>query len=201
MNKILAWHFVGAKLRDGRPIPADGEVLHHDGPLALCESGLHWSRALRDALSYAPGETLCRVEAWGDVVEDGDKGLSRNRRILWRMDCTDLLREFARRCALDVAHLWAAPAVVLDYLRTGDESKRDAAGAAAWAAARDAAGDAAGDAARAAARAAARNAARAAAWDAARAAAGAAARDAAWAAARAAARNAQAVIIRKYLEK
>ena len=39
--KIQAWHFTGAALRDGRPIPADGEVLHHDGPLVMCESGLH----------------------------------------------------------------------------------------------------------------------------------------------------------------
>jgi len=36
---------------------------------------------------------------------------------------------------LDVIHLWDAPAVVREYLETGDESKRDAA----WAAARDAA--------------------------------------------------------------
>ena len=174
MTKIQAWHFTAATLRDGRPIPADGVVLHHDGPLVMCESGLHWSRTPLAALQYAPGPILCRVEVWGDIIEDFDKGISRNRVILWRLDATDLLREFARRCALDVAHLWDAPGIVLNYLRTGDESIRDAA----WAAARDAAWDAARDAAWAAALAAAR----AAAGDAARAAAG----DAAWAAALAA---------------
>ena len=127
MTHILAWHFVGATLRDGRPIPADGEVLHHGGPLVMCVSGLHWGRTPRAALTSAPGATLCRVEVWGDVQEDEDKGISRNRVILWRIDATALLREFARRCALDVAHLWDAPEAVLTYLRTGDEKIRDAA--------------------------------------------------------------------------
>jgi hypothetical protein len=134
MTKIQAWHFTGAALRDGRPIPADGEVLHHDGPLVMCASGLQWSRTPLAALGHAPGATLCRVEVWGDVVEDDDKGIAHNRVILWRMDATDLLREFGRRCALDVAHLWNAPEIVLDYLRTGDETKRRAAAYAAYAA-------------------------------------------------------------------
>ena len=150
MNKIQAWHFTADKLRDGRPLPADREVLHHDGPLVMCESGLHWSRTPLAALEHAPGQILCRVDVWGDSIEDSDKGVSHNRVILWRLDATDLLREFARRCALDVAHLWDAPEIVLNYLRTGDESIRAAAraaagaaaGAAAWAAAWDAARDA-----------------------------------------------------------
>ena len=74
-------------------------------------------------------------------------------------DATEVLQSFARKCALDVVHLWEAPPVVRRYLRTGDPKLR--------AAARDAA----------------RAAARAAAW-----AAGGAARDAAWAIAGAIAR-------------
>jgi hypothetical protein len=149
---IRAWHFVGKALRDGRPVPADGEWLVHDGPLVLCGSGLHFSAHPFDALDYAPGETLCLVECDGDVTQVGDKGVCRRRRIVARMDATDLLRYFARMQALSVIHLWAAPPdVVLDYLMTGDGSSRAAASAAAsaaardatWAAARDAAGDAA----------------------------------------------------------
>ncbi|MCB7127908.1 MAG: hypothetical protein J3T61_00015, partial [Candidatus Brocadiales bacterium] len=78
------------------------------------------------------------------------------RTVLWRLDIEDLLRDFTRRCALDVVDLWDAPDVVVRYLKTGDESLRDAARAAARdakdaarAAARDAK-DAAGAAARAA---------------------------------------------------
>ena len=205
---IIAYHFCGDTLRDGRPIPPDGEWLAHDGPVVMCESGLHASRHPFDALQYAPGPILCRVECADVVDEEADKLVCRRRRIITRIDATELCRQAARRYALDVLHLWEdAPQVVRDYLTTGDDSIRAAARDAAWAAARDAARaaaraaarDAARDAARAAARDAARDAAWAAAWaalsdaasDAARAAAWAAARDAAWAAAWDAARDAQ----------
>ena len=156
---IRAYHFVSTTLRDGRPIPADGEWLEHDGPVVICESGLHASKTPWDALQYAPGATLCLVECEGDIAEQSDKLVCRRRRIVARFDATDLLRTHARKSALSVIHLWDAPAVVREYLETGDESKRDAA--------RDAAWDAARDAAREAARAAARDAAREAAWEAA----------------------------------
>jgi hypothetical protein len=182
-RKHLAWHFVGKTLRDGSPIPKDGEWLEHKGELRMCESGLHWSRQPFDALQYAPGETLCLVEIGGAVVEfKGDnKGISTKRKIVVRMNATELLRYFARMQVLSVIHLNEdLPEVVEDYLMTGDESIKDAA----WAAARAAAG--AGAAARSAAEDAAWAAARAAAWDA----AWAVARAAAGAAARAAARDA-----------
>jgi hypothetical protein len=153
---IRAYHFVGDKLRDGRPVPPDGEWLTHDGEAVMCKSGLHASRDPFDALQYAPGPVLCLVDC-DDVVDEGkDKLVCRRRRIVARFDATDLLRAFARQCALDVVHLWDAPQVVVDYLRSGYESLRvaawaaasDAARDAAWAAARDAAGDAASDAQR-----------------------------------------------------
>jgi hypothetical protein len=195
---VYAYHFVGEKLRDGRPIPPDGEWLVHEGEMVICESGLHASKRPMDALAYAPGRTLCLVECEDIVDEHADKFVCRRRKIVKRIDATELLWKASREFALSVIHLWDAPQVVRDFLTTGDESlraaARAAAGAAAWdaarAAARAAAWAAAWDAARAAARAAAWDAARAAAWDAARAAAGDAARAAAWDAARAAAGDA-----------
>ena len=59
---MKAWHFVGEMLRDGRPVPPDGEWLVHDGKLVMCESGYHASEQLLDALYYAPGSIICRVE-------------------------------------------------------------------------------------------------------------------------------------------
>ena len=53
---IRAYHFVGDELRDGRPVPPVGEWLVHDGPVKMCESGLHASRHPFDALMYAPGD-------------------------------------------------------------------------------------------------------------------------------------------------
>lgn len=180
---VRAYHFVGDRLRDGRPVPADGVWLEYDGPIAICASGLHASRRPWHALAYAPGPVLCLVEVEGIEAEQDDKLVARRRRIVRRVDLTDDLRAFARQCALDVIHLWEAPDVVLRYLETGDESLRAAARDAAWAAARDAATD---DAAWAAAWTAVRAAARGdAAWDA-----------AAWDVARAAAWDAAAATVR-----
>jgi hypothetical protein len=45
-STVEGWHFTGPTLRDGRPLPADGEWLEHAGPLVMCESGLHMSELL-----------------------------------------------------------------------------------------------------------------------------------------------------------
>jgi hypothetical protein len=168
---VIAFHFTqyADRLRDGRPLPAIGEWLVHDGPVWICESGLHYSLDPFDALQYAQGPYLHLVDVEDIVEAQDDKGVCRRRKILQSADATEMLCYFARMQALLVVHLWGAPDVVLDYLMTGDESIRDAA----WAAARAAAGAAAWAAARDAAWAAAGAAAGAAAW----AAAGAAARD------------------------
>ena len=152
-DTIKAWHFVGDRLRDGRPIPSDGKWLRHDGRVAICESGLHASRRPWHALQYAPGTVLCYVECRGDIHEYDDKLVCRERRIIMRADVTETLRFFARMQALSVIHLHreCPPDVVLDYLMNGDESIRAAACDTAMAAAWDAANAAARDAARAAA--------------------------------------------------
>lgn len=132
---MIGYHFTNTALRDGRPIPPIGEWLEHDGPIVRCESGLYASEHPFDALQYAPGPILHRVELEGDLAAHGypvDKWVGQRRRILATIDATELLREFARWCALQVIHLWDAPPVVREYLETGDESKRSAAGAAAY---------------------------------------------------------------------
>lgn len=190
----LAWHFVGDALRDGRPVPPDGEWLEHEGEVVLCEAGLHASVDVWDALTYAPGPVLCRVEVDGVIVRGDDKLAASRRRILRRVDMTDALRTYARDEARRVMHLWDPPDVVREYLETGQEDirvvARSAARDAAWHAARDAARATAWDAAWSAVRAAESDAAWDAAWNAARDAARAAARDAESDAARAAARDA-----------
>ncbi len=49
--------------------------------------------------------------------------------VVWRNgdlggDVSDILRKFARSCALDVQALWNPPSVVLDYLETDNEDAR-----------------------------------------------------------------------------
>jgi hypothetical protein len=159
----FAYHFVGATLRDGSSIPEIGVWEVFEGECVMCESGLHASRHPFDALKYAPGATLRLVEVEDIYSEHNDKLVCKRRRTVRQIDAADLCRAFARRCALDVIHLWDAPAIVKQYLETGDNS---IAAEAAWVASAAARAAPAGDAAAAAAAAAAWNAA-AAAWDAA----------------------------------
>ena len=213
----LGWHFLASNNRLGY---ADNRVvqvgkwyeMRGSGKPELCERGMHAGRTVIDALKYAPGPILDRVEVQGDIAQDGHKFCGRRRRTLWRIDAEAILHEFACRCAEDALALVANPdprslAAVKakrEWLRgniTDDQlvASRDAARDAAWdaARARDAAWDvawdvawdaawaraAAGDAARAAAGIVAWEAARVAAWEAARVAAG----TVAWEAARGAA--------------
>ena len=149
-NDILAWHFVSDTLRNGEPVPADGDLLVHKGPLQMCESGLHASKNPRDALFYAPGSTLCRVRCSGDIETGIDKIVCSKRVILWRIEANKLMPAFSRWCALQCVKNWAPPSEVTRYLMTGDPSLRAAARSAAESAARSAA-ESAADAAESAA--------------------------------------------------
>ena len=202
---MLAWHLLSEDKRlgydDGRLVEV-GQTLECDGKPVLCDNGMHGSVRLIDAAYYASGPIVCRVKIEGDVIEDEDKLCGRRRTVLWMLDATKILHEFACSCAEDALALVAQPdprsVAAIEAKRAwlrGEitDEELDAASAAAWAASRDArdaaraeawaALDAALYVARAAAWAASRSAARAASW---------AARDAAQDAARAAAQAAWA---------
>lgn len=85
-------------LRDGRPIPAVGEWLTHDGPVRICSTGLHASETPYDALQYAPGQMLHQVELEGIAVTPShtDKVVAQRRKIVATIDATELLRAFTR---------------------------------------------------------------------------------------------------------
>jgi hypothetical protein len=145
-----AWHFLKADwtTSSGGLLVKLGEPLVHVGDLVPCNSGLHASYRAIDALSYSSGPIVTLVECEGEFVDNADKFVCRRRTALWGYDCTDELWTFARLCALEVLPLWPdAPAVVREFLETGNEDLRDAAWAAAWDAAWAAAWAAARDAA------------------------------------------------------
>jgi len=152
---MKAWYFSSEdrKLRygDNRIIKA-GLTHKVTCKPVLCESGLHGSKKILDALSYAPGPIVWRVELGGDVDIGDDKISATERHYLWGYDATDVLRRFARRCALDVIHLWDAPDVVIQYLKTGNDDLMGAAYYAAYSAAYSATYSAADSAAYSAAR-------------------------------------------------
>jgi hypothetical protein len=130
-----AYHFVGKTLRYGSPIPPNGEWLTFTGEVKICKSGLHASYNPFDALEYAPGSTLCKVEIEEIVDSHKDKIVCRRRKIIGRVDATEMLYYFARMQALSVVDKWDAPDVVLDYLMTGDKKIKSAAHSAVYSAA------------------------------------------------------------------
>jgi len=162
-----------------------GETLTVAGPIFMCWNGLHACERLIDALAYANGTVICEVILGADAYTEADKSVSSSRTCIAMTSPEEgerILRNFARWCALDVAHLWDMPEDVRQYLETGDESVRSAAETTAWIAA--------GAAGEAAIRSAARSAAWSASWSAGEAAGDAAAETAARSAAEAAARSA-----------
>ncbi len=125
---VLAYHFVGEKLRDGKPIPANGRWISRKD-ISMCNYGLHASLHPFDALKYAPGETLCLVEMGGKIEYGDDKLVAQKRKIVARFDATELLYDQARKSALSVIGNWKTPVpqVVIDYLNTGRADLRSAA--------------------------------------------------------------------------
>ena len=140
----------------------------------VCMAGLHASLRPIDALKYAPGNQLYIVEVGGVVDIGEDKIAGETRKYVCKVPNIEwLLRKFAREVALEVV-LREIPninPIVIEWLKTGDESLRSAAESAARSAARSAAESAAESAASSAASSAAWNAAWSAAGNAARSAA------------------------------
>jgi hypothetical protein len=198
-NGILAWHF----LRDDRRLQfppctlvEPGQTLRVEPPLRMCRHGLHASARAIDALRYAPGDMVCRVRLSGEILTDEDKLCASERTVLWMVDATTTLHEFACWCAEQALEQeraagrepdprsWAAIKTKRAWLRGEcDDATLAAAEAAATLAAADAAAWAAAWAA-----------------DAADAAADAAAWAAAWAAAAAAREEQNAELERRLME-
>ena len=101
-DKLICWHFANNDLRlgydDGREIVA-GESLRVEGAPVLCETGLHGSILLIDALQYAPGHMLCRVELSDGIIEGDNKAVARERKTLWIFNAENALRDFAATVA------------------------------------------------------------------------------------------------------
>lgn len=127
----LAWHFVGKTLSGGLPIPPNGVWLHTG------ECIMYGRKPINALMLDSAGDTLCLVEVDGIEEELSDVLVCRRRKIIERMDATDMLRYFARMWAiacLDYCR-YDPPQILLEWLWTGDEKIRDKARIAAWMAA------------------------------------------------------------------
>jgi len=69
---------------------------HHDKKIKLCKSGFHASKRLIDAMQYTTPGIICRVEYQGQVLEENDK-----------LVCTDMkiikTYEFTKKMAIELA--------------------------------------------------------------------------------------------------
>ena len=145
-QRVESWHFLANDRRFGHDdgnIAAPGYVYSVEGPIKLCEWGLHASERAIDALQYAPGNMIGRVVLSGEIIRGDDKLVATHREYLWIADAEETLRSFARWSALQVIHLWNAPDIVRRYLESGDKSLRLVANSAAYSAANSAANSAA----------------------------------------------------------
>ena len=117
IDRWLGWHFLPAdrRLRWGsREVVEAGQTYRAEGPLALCANGMHASTRALDALIYAPGPVVCRVELLGERLDGGDKSCARERRVLWIADATAGLHAFACAVAMDALHLTEARGARVD---------------------------------------------------------------------------------------
>jgi hypothetical protein len=94
----LAWHFLpdDGRMRHGKRMAIKaGTTYRVKPPLSMCEHGLHASIRPLDALSYAPGSLICRVELGGEILTQTDKVCAQTRKVLWMADATNVLHEFS----------------------------------------------------------------------------------------------------------
>ena len=186
---MLAWHFLRQNKKlgyeDNRLVRVGHTFKCEPDTIKLCQQGFHGSIKPIDALEYAPGPIICRVELGGRIIRGDDKVFASDFLVIAMADATETLHLMAcwsaeqalkliknpdprSVAAIQAKYKWLRGEITDSELDAAWAAARAAAWAAAWAAARDAAG---------------------ASWNAAWAAAWAAARDVSWNAAWAAARD------------
>jgi len=98
---MKAWHFLRGdgrlQWRCGRTwVPRVGQTLKvNPDELCMCNYGLHASKRIIDALGYAPGALICRVDLGGRIIKGDDKVVASERTIIQMADATNVLHEMA----------------------------------------------------------------------------------------------------------
>ena len=138
----LGWHFFKCNGRtgEGNRVVVPGKSMRVRGDLVMCYHGLHACKRAIDALCYAPGPMVQRVELRGERVDYNDKSVARERYCIWSADATQALREFTCWCAEEALprereagrepdpRSWKAVEVARQYLQ-GNATKEELAAA------------------------------------------------------------------------
>ena len=134
MKKYTAFHFSNKAgtlgYGDGRQIRV-GETLSVDCKPELCKIGLHGSQSVVDALGYAGGARLWKVEIWENVDCGDDKLCGNNRRaVVDYGEILPIIVEFAKWCsdrAAKSAESAAKSAKYAEYAKSAAEDAKYAA--------------------------------------------------------------------------
>lgn len=98
----MAWNFLDADRRErfgARGVLGAGMRSVVPGPVVVRRHGLHASRSALQALRYAPGPIVCRVELGGQIRSDAGLVAATERTVLWLSDAGRATHEFAVWCA------------------------------------------------------------------------------------------------------
>jgi hypothetical protein len=132
------WYFTGKDKRCGynynNLIAKVGRThkINHKTDLTESGQGLIAFNTIKDALSYTDQTIVWQVELGGKIEVGFDwTKATECTYIAGGIDIEEVLREFARECALSVLGRWRPPSIVVKFLKTGDHSIRDDARAAA----------------------------------------------------------------------
>jgi hypothetical protein len=118
------YHFTSIEISNTRPV---GWWQIYKGRLLCSEedgvAGLHAHVCPLRAFHFATGPILHKVNLISRFL-DGYHYVGHRRQIIASIDARELAHKFARWYALQVIDKWAAPDVVYEYLKTGNEKLR-----------------------------------------------------------------------------
>ena len=72
----------------------EGKTYALDGELKICSTGFHFCENLFDVYNYydkSPNTIICKVEALGEVIKDGDKSVTNKIKIVEKLSDKELL--------------------------------------------------------------------------------------------------------------
>ena len=110
---MKAWHFLNNDKRlahgDGRLVRVGHTLKCNPDKIELCHYGFHGSQKIMDALKYAYGDIVCRVELGGRIIKAHDKCVASERTVIAMADAGETLHLFACWCAEQALQLVENP--------------------------------------------------------------------------------------------
>ncbi len=120
---LLPFRFEGSTLADGRAMPPDGQWVEARSNNIFTGYDTPW-----DALLHAVGSTLCLVTLSPDAsyIPEARTWLAKGKKIVKRLNASQMLRAFSLQLALEVAPYWKPSPLTRKFLCSSDATLREA---------------------------------------------------------------------------